>query len=152
MPYLVESTIAACKNALHAAVLLLKSICSRSMPSAAALEDSGAAQVIKDHLLANVEEFRRLEALREKVSLANILYSVSAANGLFVSQGWQNPAGDTYFTRQRRLADDTAGGNNSKTSTFFYQMMQRNGKDLHDHSGAFTVVTPHLVSSKILDM
>ncbi|KAG8167306.1 hypothetical protein KVR01_002995 [Diaporthe batatas] len=61
----------------------------------------GERAVTMQYLLNNVAEFRQLTEIRKK--------------------GWDNPEGDKYFERQRKLGDDA----NPETTKIFFGMMNR---------------------------
>ncbi|KAL6897677.1 hypothetical protein GGI43DRAFT_424025 [Trichoderma evansii] len=67
--------------------------------------------VLKEYLLQNAPEYRRLDALRQK--------------------GWENKAGDVFFQQQRQRADHPDG----KTITFFYKMMKGIAKEMNSTTG-----------------
>ncbi|KAI0411293.1 hypothetical protein F5X98DRAFT_383909 [Xylaria grammica] len=82
---------------------------------------------VKDYLLERVPLFRKLTELRE--------------------QGWQNPAGDQFFNRQRKLADNP----NDKQAFHFFKMMKTIARELHDATDVFSIKTPDDVQPSILD-
>ncbi|KAL4821881.1 hypothetical protein BDW67DRAFT_171903 [Aspergillus spinulosporus] len=64
---------------------------------------------------AQVPEFQRLYELRKK--------------------GWEAPAGDTFFAKQRRISDKA----NAKTAVHFYKMMQEIATDMNRLTGVFGI-------------
>ncbi|RYP72952.1 hypothetical protein DL770_007871 [Monosporascus sp. CRB-9-2] len=76
---------------------------------------SSAARIIKQYLLERVPEFQKLTELQQK--------------------GWENPAGDKFFEKQRRTADKGA----EATALYFYELMKRIGRDMHLHKRAFRI-------------
>ncbi|RDW65895.1 uncharacterized protein DSM5745_09634 [Aspergillus mulundensis] len=71
---------------------------------------------IQDYLReAQVPEFQRLCELRKK--------------------GWENPAGDAFFAKQRQTADNA----DDKTARHFYTMMLDIGKDMNRQTGVFSI-------------
>ncbi|PFH63120.1 hypothetical protein XA68_17764 [Ophiocordyceps unilateralis] len=86
--------------------------------SSAIDEFEQASNAIVPYLMERSDEFRELVRLRKK--------------------GWQNAAGgDAYFQRQRQLADTA----DDKTALGFYKVMQKIARQLHQHTGAFSVPT-----------
>lgn len=81
--------------------------------------------IIVTYLLDQVPEFRRLAELRRK--------------------GWESPAGDKYFQKQRRNADKT----DEKTSQPHFRLMRRIGEELHHATLGFATRT---YPGNILDM
>ncbi|WZH41750.1 Methyltransferase family [Fusarium acuminatum] len=75
--------------------------------------ERGAWRAVRDYLMANVEEFRRLQELRTK--------------------GWKSAEGDYHFKKQRRAADKFR---DKKNNDFFYNMMRTIAKDLDKATGA----------------
>ncbi|KAH8750149.1 hypothetical protein F5883DRAFT_633459 [Diaporthe sp. PMI_573] len=67
------------------------------------------------YLLDNVAEFRQLTEIRKK--------------------GWDNPEGDKYFERQRKLGDDA----NPETTKIFFGMMNRVGDKMQKATGVFNL-------------
>jgi 23S rRNA U2552 (ribose-2'-O)-methylase RlmE/FtsJ len=70
-------------------------------------------------------------------------------------QGWNNPEGDRFFARQRKIADATSVKNSKqaqRTAKFFFKMMQDVGKELHASTGVFNISRPHTEQPAILDM
>ncbi|OBT64110.1 hypothetical protein VE03_06249 [Pseudogymnoascus sp. 23342-1-I1] len=63
--------------------------------------------ILNEFFTQNEPAFRKLTAIREK--------------------GWQNPRGDDYFKRQRRVADGAKG----KMAAGLYKMMQEIGDEMH---------------------
>ncbi|KAJ2990417.1 hypothetical protein NUW58_g2964 [Xylaria curta] len=63
-----------------------------------------ASKQIRDYLLERVPKFRELTELRDK--------------------GWRNPAGDEYFAKQRRQADNS----DDQQAEYFFSMMKRNAE------------------------
>ncbi|KAF4446135.1 hypothetical protein F53441_10198 [Fusarium austroafricanum] len=92
------------------------------------LEDAGpcANNIVRDYLLENVEEFRRLHALRRK--------------------GWERPEGDKHFKKQRQSADKSS----EKDSLFFYGMMRNIAKDLNKKTQALNL--SNIQQPALLDM
>ncbi|KAK2002782.1 hypothetical protein LX36DRAFT_567487 [Colletotrichum falcatum] len=84
--------------------------------------------VIIQYLTENVEEFSRLSVLRKK--------------------GWENPAGDTFFRKQR----DTADNADEKTRQAFFNMMMGIAQHLHSHTRALKIRNPGPGRQRILDM
>ncbi|KAF5694425.1 methyltransferase family like protein [Fusarium denticulatum] len=64
--------------------------------------------IIVTYLLDEVPEFLELAELRR--------------------QGWENPAGDRHFHKQRRAADKT----DKQTSKYHYRLMQKIGEEIHN--------------------
>ncbi|KAF4835272.1 hypothetical protein CGCTS75_v002822 [Colletotrichum tropicale] len=87
-----------------------------------------SGDIILEFLRTNVPEFVRLSAVRKK--------------------GWENPAGDTYFRKQREAADNA----DENLSAVFYNMMKGIGIELHRRLHAFTIKGPLLGQKRILDM
>ncbi|EQB53632.1 hypothetical protein CGLO_06621 [Colletotrichum gloeosporioides Cg-14] len=87
-----------------------------------------SGDIILEFLRTNVPEFVRLSAVRKK--------------------GWENPAGDTYFRKQREAADNA----DERLSAVFYNMMKGIGIDLHRRLHAFTIKGPSVGQKRILDM
>ncbi|KAI3392750.1 hypothetical protein diail_5229 [Diaporthe ilicicola] len=69
------------------------------------------------YLLENVAEFRELTEIRKK--------------------GWDNPEGDKYFERQRKLGDDA----NPETTKIFFGMMNRVGTKMQQATGVFSLTS-----------
>ncbi|KAM0445656.1 hypothetical protein ACHAQK_001870 [Fusarium lateritium] len=74
--------------------------------------ERGAWRAVRDYLMTNIEEFRRLQELRTK--------------------GWKSAEGDNHFKKQRKVADKS----NEKDNHFFYTMMRNIAKDLDRATGA----------------
>ncbi|KAH0441158.1 FtsJ-like methyltransferase family protein [Colletotrichum camelliae] len=87
-----------------------------------------SGDIIIEFLRTNVPEFARLSAVRKK--------------------GWENPAGDAYFRKQREAADNA----DEKLSAVFYDMMKGIGIELHRKLHAFSIKGPALGPKRILDM
>ncbi|KAF5724230.1 methyltransferase family [Fusarium mundagurra] len=68
--------------------------------------ERSAQETIRDYLLENVEEFRRLHELRRK--------------------GWETSRGDDHFKKQRAVADKCS----ASSTQFFYTMMKTIAVDL----------------------
>ncbi|KAI0454901.1 hypothetical protein F5B21DRAFT_503926 [Xylaria acuta] len=83
---------------------------------------------IKSYLLERVPKFRALTEARDK--------------------GWKNPAGDEYFAKQRRQADNS----NDQQARYFFDMMKRVGREIHRVTGVFNVRTLGGGPPRILDM
>ncbi|KAI2628638.1 hypothetical protein GGR54DRAFT_354786 [Hypoxylon sp. NC1633] len=81
--------------------------------------------IIANYLLKECAEFRKVSELREK--------------------GWNNPAGDTFFKKQRQSSDKA----DNRTAEFFFQMMKDIGEELHRSTNAFQIRSTR---AKILDM
>ncbi|KAL2841163.1 FtsJ-like methyltransferase family protein [Aspergillus pseudoustus] len=63
-------------------------------------------------------------------------------------QGWANPAGDVFFSKQRRTADSA----DDKTARVFYNMMQGIGDEMHLLTGVFRIKHSGGPDTAILDM
>ncbi|CAI0653745.1 unnamed protein product [Colletotrichum noveboracense] len=87
-----------------------------------------SGDIILEFLRTNVPEFVRLSAVRKK--------------------GWENPAGDTYFRKQREAADHA----DEKLSAVFYNMMKGIGTELHRKNQALKIKGTALGQKRILDM
>ncbi|KAF4436410.1 AB hydrolase superfamily [Fusarium acutatum] len=77
--------------------------------------ERSAQETIRDYLLENVEEFRRLHELRRK--------------------GWETSRGDAHFKKQRTIADKCS----AKSTQFFYTMMKTIAIDLDKATGALNM-------------
>ncbi|KAJ8123854.1 hypothetical protein ONZ43_g287 [Nemania bipapillata] len=86
-----------------------------------------ATMQVKDYLLERVPSFRKLTELRK--------------------QGWQNPAGDEFFKKQRAQADNP----NDAQARSFFEMMKKIARELHRCTDAFSVDTQDNVQPSILD-
>ncbi|KAF1968741.1 hypothetical protein BU23DRAFT_377238, partial [Bimuria novae-zelandiae CBS 107.79] len=85
--------------------------------------------LIERYLLENAEEYRQLSGLRE--------------------EGWNNPAGDTFFQKQRHAADNA----NEKLSQIFYNTMKEIGWEMHKTTGGALAISKQPSDSpQILDM
>ncbi|KAI0471873.1 hypothetical protein GGR56DRAFT_677733 [Xylariaceae sp. FL0804] len=84
--------------------------------------------VIKEYLLERSEEFRRLCELQKK--------------------GWDNPAGDRFFARQRKKADNP----DARRAQYFYEMMRHIGQELEDATGGFSIRTRGPEPAAVLDL
>ncbi|KAM0248136.1 hypothetical protein ACHAQJ_009581 [Trichoderma viride] len=82
---------------------------------------------LKEYLLQNAPEYRRLDALRQK--------------------GWENKAGDVFFEKQRQQADHPSG----KTISFFYNMMKGIANEMNQATGALRVRVKGPGKAQILD-
>ncbi|CAJ2508615.1 Uu.00g136410.m01.CDS01 [Anthostomella pinea] len=71
--------------------------------------------IIVTYLLEQVEEYRTLANLRR--------------------QGWENPAGDKFFRKQRRNADKA----DAHTSRHHFKLMQRIGNGVHKVTSGFAI-------------
>ncbi|KAF4499404.1 methyltransferase family [Fusarium agapanthi] len=86
--------------------------------------ERSAQKTIRDYLLEDVEEFRRLHELRRK--------------------GWETSRGDDHFKKQRAVADKCS----TSSTQFFYTMMKTIAIDLNKATGAlnmFKVEQPALL-------
>ncbi|KAL4742503.1 hypothetical protein BDV11DRAFT_167140 [Aspergillus similis] len=95
--------------------------------------NSRLTKAIMHYLLneAQVPEFQRLYELRKK--------------------GWETPAGDAFFAKQRRTSDKA----HAKTAVHFYRMMQEIATDMNRLTGIFSIrpSTPDVGNrSAILDL
>ncbi|KAM0350146.1 hypothetical protein ACHAPU_003310 [Fusarium lateritium] len=88
--------------------------------------ERGAWEAIREYLMTNVEEFRRLQELRKK--------------------GWKSTEGDSHFKKQRQTADKASG----KNAEFFYTMMRTIAKDLDKATGALKL--RGIANPSLLDM
>ncbi|KAH7305860.1 hypothetical protein B0I35DRAFT_361480 [Stachybotrys elegans] len=87
-----------------------------------------AARIIIPYLLERVPEFRELHEIRLK--------------------GWKNPAGDRFFAKQRRQADQA----DEHTKQYFYTLMQRIAQAINNETGAFSIQNSDMSSpNRILD-
>ncbi|KAF5610985.1 methyltransferase family [Fusarium subglutinans] len=77
--------------------------------------ERSAQETIRDYLLENVEEFRRLHELRRK--------------------GWETSRGDDHFKKQRAVADKCS----ASSTQFFYTMMKTIAIDLDKATGALNM-------------
>ncbi|RKL47464.1 hypothetical protein BFJ72_g1698 [Fusarium proliferatum] len=77
--------------------------------------DRSAQETIRDYLLENVEEFRRLHEMRRK--------------------GWETSQGDAHFKKQRAVADKCS----ANSTQFFYTMMKTIAIDLDKATGALNM-------------
>ncbi|KAI1041195.1 hypothetical protein LB505_002472 [Fusarium chuoi] len=77
--------------------------------------ERSAQETIRDYLLENVEEFRRLHELRRK--------------------GWETSQGDAHFKKQRAVADKSS----ANSTQFFYTMMKTIAIDLNKATGALNI-------------
>ncbi|KAK7972420.1 hypothetical protein PG988_006554 [Apiospora saccharicola] len=82
-------------------------------------------EIIVMHLLDQVPEFRRLADLRRK--------------------GWESPAGNKHFKKQRRNADKT----DADTSRYHFHLMKKIANELHHATTGFAA---RLFPGSILDM
>ncbi|KAK1476319.1 hypothetical protein CTAM01_15509 [Colletotrichum tamarilloi] len=89
-------------------------------------ESPGA--LIHDYLEKNSPEFVKVRDLRKK--------------------GWENPAGDTFFQNQRRVAENPT----DRATIAFYNMMKRIGQEMQRNTSALKVKTPSWGKTQILDM
>ncbi|KAK5993842.1 hypothetical protein PT974_07279 [Cladobotryum mycophilum] len=83
--------------------------------------------IVKQFLLDNSPEFKRLAELRQR--------------------GWENQEGDVYFQRQRASADTAS----RKNAEFFYGLMQRIGTEMGRATGALKITTKPSHHVNILD-
>ncbi|KAK0932462.1 hypothetical protein LTR29_015975 [Friedmanniomyces endolithicus] len=100
--------------------------------SAARLEihhNARAVNIIPEYLSENAPEFRTLAALRQK--------------------GWDNPAGDEFFRKQRQVSDQSR--DDPKICRIFYEMMKNISHDMHKATGVFDILTTSTDNPKILD-
>ncbi|KAK1061266.1 hypothetical protein LTR33_012732 [Friedmanniomyces endolithicus] len=100
--------------------------------SAARLElhhNARAVNIITEYLSENSQEFRTLAALRQK--------------------GWDNPAGDEFFRKQRQVADQSR--DDPRICRIFYEMMKNIARDMHKATGVFDILTSSTDIPKILD-
>ncbi|KAK1054280.1 hypothetical protein LTR74_015930 [Friedmanniomyces endolithicus] len=100
--------------------------------SAARLEihhNARAVNIITEYLSENVQELRTLAALRQK--------------------GWDNPAGDEFFRKQRQVSDQSR--DDPKICRIFYEMMKNIAHDMHKATGVFDILTSSTDKPKILD-
>lgn len=72
-------------------------------------------------------------------------------------QGWNNPAGDEFFARQRRKADIASASSTNAyargQAEFFYSLMQRIAKEFNDATGALCMPSRSPPNeTQILDM
>ncbi|KAH9896229.1 hypothetical protein F4778DRAFT_783509 [Xylariomycetidae sp. FL2044] len=81
------------------------------LPSATGVTSARASEAD-----AETAEFRELVELREK--------------------GWNNPAGDTFFARQRHQADNAS----AKNAAYFFDMMKQIAKQLDAGTGIFRIL------------
>ncbi|KAI1426797.1 hypothetical protein F5Y12DRAFT_783819 [Xylaria sp. FL1777] len=82
---------------------------------------------INHYLLERVPSFRTLMDLRDK--------------------GWNNPAGDEYFAKQRQTADTP----NDQQAYFFFEMMKTVGREIHNATRVFRIRAQTGRRPKILD-
>ncbi|OAG04635.1 uncharacterized protein CC84DRAFT_1259984 [Paraphaeosphaeria sporulosa] len=84
---------------------------------------------IKAYLLEHSVEYRQLNELRH--------------------QGWNNPAGDSYFKKQRQQSDTA----DEKVAQIFYKMMQKIAQEMHQKTDGALAIKKHSGNdSAILDM
>ncbi|CVK93811.1 uncharacterized protein FMAN_03162 [Fusarium mangiferae] len=88
--------------------------------------ERSAQETIRDYLLENVEEFRRLYEVRRK--------------------GWETSQGDAHFKKQRAVADKCS----ANSTHFFYTMMKTIAIDLDKATGALNM--PKVEQPALLDM
>ncbi|OOF97961.1 hypothetical protein ASPCADRAFT_141704 [Aspergillus carbonarius ITEM 5010] len=91
-------------------------------------EIQSPANIIAQYLRCEEPEFRRLCELRRK--------------------GWENPAGDRFFEKQRQAADNA----DNKTAKHFFRMMKNIGYDMHQLTDVFQINSPNPDKHRILDM
>ncbi|KAK1673618.1 hypothetical protein BDP55DRAFT_555969 [Colletotrichum godetiae] len=85
-------------------------------------------KLIHDYLEKNSPQFVKVRDLRKK--------------------GWENPAGDTFFQNQRRIAENP----DERTTMIFFDMMKRIGQEMQKITSALKVKTPRWGKTQILDM
>ncbi|KAF4997026.1 hypothetical protein FGRMN_4166 [Fusarium graminum] len=88
--------------------------------------ERGAWRAIREYLMTNVEEFRRLQELRKK--------------------GWKSMEGDNHFKKQRQTADKAS----EKNTEYFYTMMRTIATDLDKATGALKL--RGIANPSLLDM
>ncbi|KAK1622150.1 hypothetical protein BDP81DRAFT_466244 [Colletotrichum phormii] len=85
-------------------------------------------KLIHDYLEKNSPQFVKVRDLRKK--------------------GWENPAGDTFFKKQRSAADNA----DNRVCQIFFKVMKKIASEIHTATGAFDISRAGIGKGRILDM
>lgn len=97
-----------------------------------------ARTVVREYLLEHLPIYQELTSLKGQVSWSSPLFPPSLKANVHQPQGWEDPAGDTWFQNQRSRADNA----DHKIKTGFFKLMRGIGLELDLATSALTIPQP----------